>query len=59
MIYIGSERLFVSLVLITLIAWGKNEIVVHTAAANPMNVKKFMSVVIYVHYINMFDLEKV
>lgn len=42
MMYIGRDRLWVSLVRNTFTAWGMNAAVVHAAAVNPMMVKPFM-----------------
>jgi hypothetical protein len=43
MIYIHKEISLVLFVLMTLIAWGKNDIVVQVAAAKPINVDVSMS----------------
>ena len=40
MVYIPRERSLVRLVLITLMAWGRKDTVVHVAAAKPIAVKK-------------------
>ncbi len=59
MIYIGRERLLVSLVRMTLTACGRNDMVVQVAAANPMMVKKSMGSVTHGVYLNVMLLNEV